>query len=147
MGKENAQSYSGSVKDCLGQVRRLKSLTGPIVERIKSGDLKEDFLEKVRKFLVEFNSVYEAFGQLHLEDDKQTKAIPEQDRRKAIELFPELIQGVEELAADQAIIIGTLQIDMQNNADRMEMMRKAKKIFNKFIKGPKQEPKFFDVKG
>lgn len=147
MEKEDKQPFLKAVRDCLEQVKRLKAQTEPLVERIKNNDLKEDFLEKVRKFLVEFDDVREAFERLPLEDGMPTEKVPDREMREALELFPELIRGVEELAADQAVIMAALKKSMEANSDQMKTMRKAKKIFDKFVKAPKQDPRFFDVKG
>lgn len=68
MARENAQSFMSSIRICLEQVDRLKKIADPIVDRIKNGDLKEDFLERVRGFLIEFDSVRDAFDQLPLKD-------------------------------------------------------------------------------
>lgn len=147
MEKEDKRPFLKAVRDCLEQVKRLKAQTEPLAERIKNNDLKEDFLEKVRKFLVEFDDVREAFERLPLKDGMPTEKIPDREMREALELFPELIRGVEGLAADQAVIMAALKKSMEANSDQMKTMRKAKKIFDKFVKAPKQDPRFFDVKG
>jgi hypothetical protein len=147
MGKENKQPFSKAVRDCLEQVKLLKAQTEPLVERIKNDDLKEDFIEKVRKFLVDFDDLKEAFERMPLEDGVVQEKMPERELRESLDLFPELIRGVEGLAADQATIMAELKKNMQSNSDQMKIMRKAKKIFDKFVKAPKQEARFFDVQG
>lgn len=47
----------------------------------------------------------------------------------------------------QAMIIETLKKNMCDNKDQMDLMRKAKKIFDKFVKQPKQDPRFLDISG
>ncbi|MFA6451267.1 MAG: hypothetical protein WCX65_17475 [bacterium] len=125
-------------------IKQLEIKVAPLIERIKENNLQEDFLENVRAFLIEFDEVRDAFDNLPLEDGVPTGELTEKEKKNAIELIPKLIKGLEGLAAAHALMIETLKKGMDQNTERMELMRKAKKIFDKFVKAPKQDPRFFD---
>jgi hypothetical protein len=144
METKKNKNFSEAAKRCLETIRNLETMAAPIVERITENDLKEDFIEKVRAFLIEFDKVREDFEQLPLKDGNPTAGMPEKEKREAIELIPKLISGLENLAAAHALMIEAMKKGMDMNTERMELMRKAKNIFDKFVKAPKQAPKFFD---
>jgi hypothetical protein len=148
MEKGSGATLAGAVRECLQQMDRLRPLAVEIMERIEGGDLKEDFIPRVNLFLEGFDQVREAFEKLPLEAGIPDPRITEKDRREAVELFPDMIAGVEELLEAHRLMIDTIKKNLRTNSDKMEVFRTARNIFDKFVKPPKQPPpRFFDRKG
>jgi hypothetical protein len=136
--------FSEAAERCLEMIKHLEEQAAPIIKRIQENDLKQDFIEKVRAFLIEFDSIRDVFDQLPVEDGLPVGNMTEKDKKKAIEQIPVLVKGLEGLAAAHALMIEAMKKGMDVNTEHMELMRRAKSIFKKFVKAPKQDPRFFD---
>jgi len=147
MANKQLPTFPQAVKQCIDKVCYLKSRATPIVQRIKDNNLGEDYVNEIRAILIEFDEIKEVFGALPLDDGVVTRAMSEKEKKEAIDMIPKLVEGLEELAAAHALMIESLKKGLEANTERMELMRKAKNIFDKFIKAPKQEPRFFDKIG
>jgi len=136
--------FTNAVKSCLEIVKNLKQESAPIIESIRTNKLREDYVDEIRKFLIKFDELPLIFDKLPLKDGVPTIPLGESDKIKAMDLMPELIKGLEELAANHKEMIVVMETGMKANAERMLLMNKSKKIFDKFVKKPKQDAKFFD---
>jgi len=147
MSPENEVSLNRSVRECLEKISYAQKLAEPVAEQIRAGKLEADYLDRVQKFMENFSEVQQSIEELPIEDGKITVPLDPAEKRETAELLPKLITRVEELAAYQALIIETLQKQIETSNKSMKDLRDAKQIFNKFVKKPEKGPVFFDRKG
>ncbi|HOO55949.1 MAG TPA: hypothetical protein PLN69_03940 [bacterium] len=132
---------------CIQELENLKSQARPILEKISMGEIGEGFVHDIRGFLSNFDKIKSVFENLPLENGEPAVQISEKERKEALEIMPQLISCLEEVVEVHRIMIEALKTNIQQSSDRMHVIGKAKNIFDKFVKAPKQDPKFFDRKG
>lgn len=140
-------SLSAAVADCLEKVRGVRKVAEPLVEQVRSGERSRNFIVEVHDFLNSFGEVTEALDALPISDGVISVNTSVADRREAEKLFPVLINEVEALAGYQLEIIDALKKSVEKQGANMKSVRDARQMFEKFVKRPAQDAKFFDKKG
>ncbi len=144
MGEPENISFITEAKNCLSVIAEMERESAPILNRIKTNDLGTDFIKTVKVFINDFDKVKESFDKLSIKDGAPTQKLTEKEQKEASELIPKLVAGLERLAEGHALIIATFKRCIAANSEKMDIMRNAKKIFNKFVKAKQQDPKFID---
>lgn len=140
-------SLEEPLRQCLQKVRKTSQIARPVEDQIAEGKYDSDFLEKVKAFMTGFWDLQEVFENLPIENGNFAVRIPESEREQTELLLTELVEDVKKLNKTQETVIDGVKEFMGKNRESMKTLREARGIFDKFIKRPKQQPRFFDRKG
>ena len=143
----NEASMIETIRKCLQSLKEAARVVAPLVERVNEDKLDDDFLTEIGKYGDGFSEVRDALDAIPVKDGKYLVEVPKEEEARVEALMAELIDEVKLLNDNQEIIIGGLKVFMEQNSHRMEVLRKARGIFDKFVKKPPQSPRFFDRKG
>lgn len=137
-------SLTANLKESIGAVDRVLTLTEPLIKAIRSGELAETWLDEVARIMVELDAMRSVFDSNPLGDGTIPAHVTGSERALAERQFPELIEKLQKLSGHEAAIHSKLKSSIDEMTGKMTVVRKARKIFSEFVREPQQAPRFFD---
>lgn len=122
-----------------------------VIEALRNRKAPANFQALMHAYSEKFQVVHDALDSLPISDGVLDASLPPDRRRQLSEGIPLLQPGLRRLADLHASITASVQRIRKADRDRLDLLRHAKEIFDKFVRkggGPRNQlPKFFDREG
>ncbi len=141
---KSGNTLASILAECICLVDRTLELSDPVVADLKSGNKHDDMVPRVISFLESVEAIKPVCDSIPIKNGVMPPGLAGSDREESERLFPQLIEKLQRLERNEAVIIDKLSEEQAGTSNKLESVRNAKKIFTEFVKSPKQAPRFFD---
>jgi hypothetical protein len=145
VGKTDHKSQIGK---CAVLAAELNEAGAVIIDKLSVGERPELPAVEINEFNRKFDVLQKLLDSLKVLDDKGRESLPLDERSVVSKVLPPLIDSLQALVATNEQIVQAVRRQTEHTSERLAAIRKARDIFEKFVRKPAgEESRFYDKRG